>query len=211
MTVNTHATAPVEAPSRKKIAVATVTALVIAAVVLVATVLPAEYGKDPLGTGKALGLLDMYEASADTAPSPAPATAPAAGARTYNVDSSELKLGPHQAFEYKYRLEKGASMVYAWKTAARVKYEFHGEPDDHTLSVQTYAKQQGDYATGALTAGFTGIHGWYWDNPGDEELIITITSAGFFASAEELRPRWDPVKHKNRIERVPHELSTPEK
>ena len=56
MTVNIHATATVQAPSRKQIAAAAVaTALVVAVVVLVATVLPAEYGKDPLGPGKPSG------------------------------------------------------------------------------------------------------------------------------------------------------------
>jgi hypothetical protein len=55
MTVNTHATAPVEAPSRKQIAAAAATAMVVTVVVLVATILPAEYGKDPLGPGKPSG------------------------------------------------------------------------------------------------------------------------------------------------------------
>jgi hypothetical protein len=207
---NRHASTPIEAPSPKRIAGAAGMALAIAAVVLITTVLPAEYGRDPLGTGRALGLLDLYEASADTAPPP-PTAAPAPRPHTYMVDSSELTLGPGQAFEYKYRLEKGASMVYAWKTTDRVKYEFHGEPDDHSLKVESYEKREGEYASGALTAAFTGIHGWYWENPGDRELIVTVTSAGFFTSAEELRPKWDPVKHKNRVEHVPHELSTPDK
>jgi hypothetical protein len=206
---NTHTELPIAPPSRKRIAAASVIALAVAALVLVAAVLPAEYGKDPLGTGKALGLLDLYEARDDTAPPP-PATATAARPRTYKVDSSELKLGPGQAFEYKYRLDKGAGMVYAWQTSDRVKYEFHGEPDDPGLKVESYEKQEGDYASGALTAGFTGIHGWYWENASDRELTITVHSAGFFTSAEELRPRWDPVKHKNRVEHIPHELSTPD-
>jgi hypothetical protein len=208
---NTDTSSRIEAPSRKRIAVAAGIALAIAALVLVTTILPAAYGRDPLGTGKALGLLDLYEASAGTAPPPPPATAPTARPRTYNVDMSELKLGPGQAFEYKYRMDKGAGMVYAWTATGRVKYEFHGEPDDHNLAVESYETQEGDYASGALTAGFTGIHGWYWENPGDRELTITVTSAGFFTSAEELRPTWDPVKHKNRVEHIPHELSTPDK
>lgn len=198
-------------PSRKRIGAAAGIALGIAAVVLVTTVLPAEYGRDPLGTGRALGLLDLYEASADTTPLPLPATATATRPRTYKVDVSELTLGPGQAFEYKYRMEKGAGMVYAWTATGRVKYEFHGEPDDHSLKVESYEKQEGDYASGALTVSFTGIHGWYWENPGDRELTITVTSAGFFTSAEELRPKWDPVKHKNRVEHIPHELSIPAK
>jgi hypothetical protein len=210
MMANTRPEPPIQAPSRTRIAAASAVAIAIAALVLVVAVLPAEYGKDPLGTGKALGLLDLYEARADTGPPPPPSTTAAVRPRTYKIDSSELKLGPGQAFEYKYRLDKGASMVYAWQTNDRVKYEFHGEPDDRTLKVESYEKQEGDYASGTLTAGFTGIHGWYWENAGDRELTITVHSAGFFTSAEELRPRWDPVKHKNRVEHIPHELSTPD-
>ena len=43
-------------PSKAKLAWATLAALVVAGVVLVATVLPAEYDIDPLGIGEALGL-----------------------------------------------------------------------------------------------------------------------------------------------------------
>jgi hypothetical protein len=42
-------------------------------------------------------------------------------------------------------------------------------------------------------------------------LTITIHSAGFLTAAEELRPKFDPVKHKSRVEQIPHELSTPDK
>ena len=58
------------APTRKRLAVATAIALAVAALVLVAAVLPAEYGIDPLGTGKALGLTALFEADAEAEPSP---------------------------------------------------------------------------------------------------------------------------------------------
>jgi hypothetical protein len=196
--------------SLQRLAVATAAAFIVATVVLAAAVLPAEYGKDPLGTGKALGLLDLYESKAEDAappPSPAERTRP----QTYKVDASTLELGPGQAFEYKYRLERGASMVYAWTTDASIKFEFHGEPDDRTLKVVTYEKREGDRASGALTAPFTGIHGWYWENPTERALTIRIDSAGFFSAAEELRSTFDPVKHKDRVEHIPHELSNPGK
>jgi hypothetical protein len=90
-----------------------------------------------------------------------------------------------------------------------VKYEFHGEPEDHRLKVQSYEKQEGDFSSGTLTAPFTGIHGWYWENAGDRDLTITLTTAGFYTAANELRPKFDPVKHKEVVERVPHELQTP--
>ena len=209
MNTETHTSA--EGPSARQIAAATAIAVAVAAVVLVAAILPAEFGRDPLGTGKALGLLDLYNANADAVRPPAVAESLSARPRTYNIDSSDLTLGPGAAFEYKYRMEKGAGMVYAWKATGRVKYEFHGEPVDRTLKVETYEKHEGDYASGSLTAGFTGIHGWYWENPGDREVTISVTSAGFFTSADELRPKWDPVKHKNRIESIPHPLSTPDR
>ena len=100
---------------------------------LAAFVLPAEYGKDPPERQK-----------------------------TYKVEASAMPLAPGMAFEYKYRLDQGASMVYAWSTETPVKYEFHGEPDDSRLKVVSYEKQVGDQSAGSLTAAFTGIHGWYW-------------------------------------------------
>jgi hypothetical protein len=192
----------------RRIAVATIVALAVAAVLLVTIVLPAEFGRDPLGTGRALGLLALYEAGTDDE-STIPPAPPMARPREYKIDGSALEIGPGQAFEYKYRLEKGAGMVYAWTATGPLKFEFHGEADDKTIAVESYEKSSGDYASGTLTAGFTGIHGWYWENAGDRTVTITVTSAGFFTAAEEMRPKWDPVKHKDRIEHIPHELSTP--
>jgi hypothetical protein len=54
----------VQPPSMAKIAKATLVAAVVAALILVVAVLPAEYGIDPLGTGKELGLLDLANAAA---------------------------------------------------------------------------------------------------------------------------------------------------
>jgi len=66
-----------EAPSLKILAVATGIALVIAAAILVTIVLPAEYGIDALGTGRALGLMDLANA-AESPSTPAPVAPSAA-------------------------------------------------------------------------------------------------------------------------------------
>ena len=195
-------------PSRTQIAKATGVAMTVAVILLVTTVLPAEYGIDPLGTGKALGLIDLFGASESPAPPPA-TNGLEPPPRVYREESTTFTLRPSQAFEYKYRLEKDRGMVYAWKATGTVKYEFHGEPDDHRLKVQSYEKQENDYASGTLTAPFTGIHGWYWENAGDRDLTITLTTSGFYTSAEELRPKFDAVRHKDLIEHVPHELKLP--
>jgi hypothetical protein len=195
-------------PSRTQIARATGIAMTVAAFLLVAAVLPAEYGVDPLGTGRALGLIDLFGAG-EPSPAPPETTEAAPPPRVYKTESTSFALRPSQSFEYKYRLEKDRGMVYAWKATGKVKYEFHGEPDDSRLKVQSYDKQENDYASGTLTAPFTGIHGWYWENASDDDLTITLTTSGFYTAAEELRPKFDPVKHKDLIERVPHELQTP--
>ena len=156
------------------------------------------------------GYVGASPASAAAA-APAIASSSTALPRVYKVDSSELTLKPREAFEYKYRLDTGAAMVYSWIATGNVKYEFHGDPDDPTLKVETYQKQENDRASGALTAAFAGIHGWYFENPTDRDVTISMNSAGFFTSAEELRPKYDPAKHKDVVESVPHELSTPGK
>src|ERR1700733_12298733 len=122
---------PVQGPSRLAIARATAIALVVAAVLLVTAVLPAEYGIDPLGTGKALHLTDLAKAGLAKAPetpaapeasktAEAPATIvpvlePArdggtptvkgafiAQSRGYKIDSREMKLAAGEGMEIKY-------------------------------------------------------------------------------------------------------------
>ena len=50
-----------EPPSRTKLAWASLVALLVSGILLVAIVLPAEYNLDPLGTGAALGLVVLSD------------------------------------------------------------------------------------------------------------------------------------------------------
>jgi hypothetical protein len=63
---------------RERIALATAAAMFVAGVLLVTVVLPAEYGVDPTGTGRALGLTQMAGAGADVVPGQPVVTADAA-------------------------------------------------------------------------------------------------------------------------------------
>lgn len=74
----------VEPPSLRSIVKATILAAFVAGVLLVTAVLPAEYGIDPLKTGKALGLTELSktEATKNAAKpqaAPQPSSAPATG------------------------------------------------------------------------------------------------------------------------------------
>jgi hypothetical protein len=160
----------VQAPSGARILTATVIAALVAAVILIVAVLPAEYGIDPLGTGKALGLTNLAAAqeqpaaaAAPAASSPAPAANDAATivpvleaspsgdaprmkgtfipqAKRYQIDSREMKLAPGEGMEIKYNMKKGAGLIYSWTASAPVFFEFHGEPN-----VKPKGKEGTDY------------------------------------------------------------------
>lgn len=87
----THTTVQGQAPSVRSLIVATVVALLAAAAILVAFVLPAEYGIDPLGTGRALGLMDLASATGEPAK---PVTAPAASSAPPAADAAKTVINP---------------------------------------------------------------------------------------------------------------------
>jgi hypothetical protein len=182
-----------EAPSKRAIVKATVIALAVALLILVTTVLPAEYGIDPLRTGALLGLTGLSKTS-ETATggraTPVQTGIYTAQPRIYKVDSEDLGLAPGEGVEIKYHMQKGAAMVYAWKATGKVQFEFHGEPDQKPRSdyFESYQldKTGQDHSYGSFTAPSTGIHGWFWENKGDKDVQIHLTTAGFFDSAKML-------------------------
>ena len=104
---------------------------------------------------------------------------------TYKVDAIELTLFPKQAVEYKFRLDKGAVMVYSWKADGPVRFDFHTVPDGKPISAsQRFEAAEKDQAHGVYTAPYPGLHGWWWENySGKEPVTIRITASGFFTSA----------------------------
>ena len=185
-----------EGPSARALLKATALAFVVAMIVLVTAVLPAEYGVDPLGTGQALGL-SALSAGGVMAPVPPPegeALAPtqigqmALYPGEYKLDSREIVLGPYEYVEFKYHLERDATMLFSWTASGGVVHDFHGDPDGAPSSaVQSYDKEPRRRADGSFVAPFSGIHGWFWENPGGETITIRLTTAGFYASAHQFR------------------------
>ncbi len=187
-------------PSLSTLAKTTALAIVVAAVLLVTLVLPAEYGIDPVGTGRRLGLTEIASPSLAPVEVVSRAGAPLAPVQNgpigdypaeFTFDVFQVTLGPYEYVEYKYRLEQGASMLYAWTASAPVIQDFHGEhaagAGTSPPAEQSYDKQNRRQANGSLTAPFSGIHGWYWENPGGDPITIRLTSSGFYTSAIEIR------------------------
>ena len=112
---------PQHVPSARSLLTASALAFAVAAVVLITIVLPAEYGVDPLGTGRALGLLALSGTEVlhpvppptGTKVAPVPQGTFALYPAQFKVDSRELVLGPYEYVEYKYHLEEGASMLFS--------------------------------------------------------------------------------------------------
>jgi hypothetical protein len=186
--------------ARERIAVAAGFALLVAAALLLAVVLPAEYGIDPFGTGERLGLLALAEAGETPAAPVLIASGPAktfnARPSVYKVDSRAFQLAPSEGMEFKYHIERGGGLLFTWAASGKVDYEFHGEPDGAKQGqYESYELSAGDRGAGNFTAPFTGIHGWYWENKGSTPVTVTLTSAGFYTRATEFRTNKRVFQH----------------
>jgi len=198
MTQETSNVPLVQAPTGRALVKASVIALAVASILLVTVVFPAEYGMDPLGTGGALGLSALSGAAAVEEPVPVPEGVKVVPVQEgpfalypaeFKVDSRELVLGPYEYVEYKYHLERGAAMLFSWRASGDVMHDFHGDPEGQSSSTaaQSFDARPRRQADGSFTAPFTGIHGWYWENPGGETITVRVTTSGFYTSAHQFR------------------------
>ncbi len=141
--------------NKKQIFTATFVALFVGAVIFMAAVLPAEYGSDPLGTGKLLGFSQLYQAEAPTevamidagnpkaypllrkedlgsdpeVPMPKESrNPPPANQYIERQDSVTVLVAAGKGIEYKVKVLKYGSLRYEWRTDQGVLYsDFHGE------------------------------------------------------------------------------------
>lgn len=143
---NTDLPTRAELPSTARLLRSTAIAIIVAAVLLVTTILPGEYGIDPTGIGRVLGLTQMGEikkslaadAATDKAAPPAakvqaaalPATstekpaatpapaveAPAKEAASAQQHTMTVKLKPGQGGEIKLTMRKDSTVRYEWST-----------------------------------------------------------------------------------------------
>ncbi|MEK7259214.1 MAG: hypothetical protein AAB211_05385 [Pseudomonadota bacterium] len=159
--------------SRRQLVLGSATAILIAGTVLVVAVLPAEFGIDPLGVGRALGLQELADASEGPLE---------AQTMVHRADTVEFVLGPFQSLEYKYRLAEGNSMIYSWQATGALVYDMHADPDNMEGEefVESFDKATATTSMGTYHAPFTGIHGWFWENRTFEEVVLRLHSAGFY-------------------------------
>ncbi len=204
--------APLDARSSGSLLRSTLIAVLVASVLLVTCVLPAEYGKDPTGVGRLLGLTQMgevkmalaeeaasdaaAEASADSViaaaesgaePGAAVAASGAPGATGTRSDTTLVTLAPGKGGEIKLVMPGGGRAAYNWSVSGGVvNFDMHGDstnaPKDWFVS---YRKGQAAAAdSGELVAGFDGNHGWYWRNRGREPVLIRLVTTGSYTAVD---------------------------
>ncbi|HTM81582.1 hypothetical protein [Asticcacaulis sp.] len=167
-------------------------ALFIAAVVLTGGVLPAEYGIDPLGIGRATGTIKLHAVPEKTQPADK-STAPNVQSYTppYRSNVIDIPLDTYESgnaseVEYKVAMRKGEALVYSWSVTENVTpddiySEFHGHTLGQTVTVAYYRKSAGSADNGALIAPFDGVHGWYFQNSSARPVTIHLRISGFYA------------------------------
>ena len=186
----TPETTPV-VPSKAAILKATLVSLTVALLLLFAVVLPAEFGIDLLGTGRVLGLLGIAQSDSSGGGRAIPVKA---GIYTlqpgsYKVDTEDNGLHPGEGFEIKYHMQKGATIIFAWKADGPLQFEFHGEPDqkprpNYYESYLLDNRVGTDHFYGSFTAPTTGVHGWFWQNKTNKDVRMHLSVSGFFDSAK---------------------------
>jgi hypothetical protein len=185
-------------PSLKSLIIASISATLLAIIILLSAVLPAEYGIDPTGLGKMMGLTAL-SAQTNATSQPIAITCPVLPPQADNQasgstgttqkqpqpqwqDSVKIRVPAGKGLEYKFHLLKGAALEYSWATdGAKLYFDFHGEPEgDKTGYFKSFKESTDNQSNGTLTAPFEGHHGWYWENKTREPVTIILNTKGSY-------------------------------
>ena len=201
-----------ELPTSRQLLRSTLVAIIVAAVLLVTIVLPAEYGVDPTRIGRVLGLTQMgkikmtlaaeakkaTEAEAaqrnsgqTTVVQPKQNTAASQPATTENnaatkTDEKTVTLKSGEGTEIKMDMSKGAKVKYEWATSGgAVNHDTHGEGANKAfISYKKGTGVTGD--AGELVADFDGSHGWFWRNRTDGDVTVTLKTNGEYQNFKQM-------------------------
>lgn len=184
-----------ELPSASRLLRSTAAALLVAATLLVIVVMPAEYGIDPTGIGRILGLQAMGEIKMAVQPSTSAVAHPQAGTTSARqvsstaatadsrTDQTSLLLNPGEGAEIKMEMDKDAKVQYRWATRGGVvAFDAHGEASEAKFSVSYKKGKDAQQDEGTLEAAFKGQHGWYWKNRGKEPVTVELSTVGQYSS-----------------------------
>jgi len=152
-------------------------AIVLAVVILITVVLPAEYRIDPTGLGEKMGLTVLAAPVEETAKTP---IVSCDEKPTIQKGSIEIVVPANSGLEYKLHMAKGAELTYSWHTnGPALFFDFHGEPQgDKTGYFKSFKENTLSTDSGVQKIPLTGSHGWYWKNETDSAVTVFLDMDG---------------------------------
>jgi hypothetical protein len=204
----TNNTASPPVPSLRALLISSLLATLLAIIILILAVLPAEYGIDPTGLGKKMGLTRLsVQADKTVQPvvisCPAPSSIPATDSDRNDSDMQQanqsyadtttpttiwndsviITIPANKGLEYKFHLAKSAKLEYSWMTnGGKLYFDFHGEPKgDKTGYFESFKESTDNKSNGTLIAPFEGSFGWYWENKADTSVQVLLKTNGSYA------------------------------
>lgn len=170
---------------------ATVVSLVVATIISVVAILPAELGIDPTGLGKVMGLSKMRMSSASAEEisdkdvqtleeSASTADTVTKTDTSMRADTMSVTLEPGEGAEIKAEMRAGERFVFEWTSeGGPVNFDMHGEePGKDTSSY--WADKQKESGAGVFVAPVSGTHGWFWRNRGEGPVTVSVQTSGFY-------------------------------
>ncbi len=160
--------------SMRGIVLATFGAAAVAFALLITVVAPAEYGYDPTGLGKRLGMDRLFTASHS-----ASVLWQADDAR--RADTATVVIPAGEGVEVKAEMLTGQQLLYAWSAeGGAVFLEIHGDPTDGSTYSSYQTIPSSESGEGGLTAPFDGSHGWYFRNDNPSDVTVVVETEGYY-------------------------------
>jgi hypothetical protein len=179
------------ARSGNKLLIGGAVAAVVVGALALFVVLPAEFGIDPTGVGKSLGLTEMAE--------PASAELERGSKRTGVLELTEstppaqsglndrwtIDLAPFESIEFKYVVDEPGPIAFSWQGTAPLKYDMHAHPFEGGVALtESYGIDTAQAMQGIYNPAFAGIHGWYWENQTMDNVTIVLDASGAFTASK---------------------------
>jgi len=168
--------------TNKTLIIATLTAVIISVLIYFSLILPAEYNIDPTGIGKKLGLTVLSEPAAPVVNNQKVIEKNTSeNAFDYREDNVVVTVPAKKGIEYKFNIKEYGNLTYEWKTidTSNIYFDFHGEPaGDTTGYFESFTIATTNQVNGSATVPFEGLHGWYWKNTSNQDVIIELKTSG---------------------------------
>ena len=189
-------------PTSAQLLKSTIIAIIMIVILFVMVILPAEYGTDPTGVGKLLGLKEMgdikmslleesqNESLQESEPFSIFSDSVEAEkiSNTINEDEVEITIEPGKAIEIKLEMKIGDVVQYEWRTIkGGLNYNLYGDGYKGSKKSINYKKgRMVPSDSGELKAEFDGYHGWFWGNREKFSVTVILQTSGDYIRIKQM-------------------------